>query len=84
MMVELLYGAGLRLLECCRLRVKDVDFERHQLMIREAKGDKDRAVPLPDRCSSLVPPPGFGGLIAAAWPGRRGRAGANIGLALFG
>ncbi len=47
---QLLYGAGLRLLECCRLRVKDIDFERHQLIVREGKGDKDRAVPLPDRC----------------------------------
>ncbi|MCA9248960.1 MAG: integron integrase [Planctomycetales bacterium] len=50
LMIELVYGAGLRLLECCRLRVKDVDFERNQLLIREAKGDKDRAVPLPGRC----------------------------------
>jgi integron integrase len=50
LMVELMYGAGLRLLECCRLRVKDVDFDRRQLTVREGKGDKDRAVPLPDRC----------------------------------
>jgi integron integrase len=50
LMVELTYGAGLRLLECCRLRVKDVDFDRRQLIVREGKGDKDRAVPLPDRC----------------------------------
>jgi integron integrase len=50
LMVELTYGAGLRLLECCRLRVKDVDFDRRQLTVREGKGDKDRAVPLPDRC----------------------------------
>ncbi len=50
LMVELTYGAGLRLLECCRLRVKDVDFDRRQLTEREGRGDKDRAVPLPDRC----------------------------------
>jgi integron integrase len=43
----LLYGAGLRLLEGCRLRVKDIDFERRQIMIRDGKGEKDRAVPLP-------------------------------------
>ncbi len=49
LMVELIYGAGLRLLECCRLRVKDVDFGRRQLIVREGKGDKDRAVPLPHR-----------------------------------
>jgi integron integrase len=44
---QLLYGAGLRLGEAQRLRVKDVDFERHILFIRGAKGDKDRTVPLP-------------------------------------
>jgi integron integrase len=49
LMVELLYGSGLRLMEVCRLRVKDVDLSRDILLIREAKGDKDRAVPLP-RC----------------------------------
>lgn len=38
----LLYGSGLRLLESLRLRVKDVDFGRGELIIREAKGDKDR------------------------------------------
>ena len=45
--VGLLYGSGLRLMEACRLRIKDVDFDRKQLIIREAKGDKQRAVPLP-------------------------------------
>lgn len=49
LMVELLYGTGMRLLECLRLRVKDVDFDRSQLLIRDAKGGKDRAVPLPRR-----------------------------------
>jgi integron integrase len=43
----LLYGSGLRLLECARLRVKDLDFERHQLVVRAGKGDKDRVTPLP-------------------------------------
>ena len=43
----LLYGAGLRLLECARLRVKDIDFARNQLTVRAGKGDKDRATPLP-------------------------------------
>ncbi len=49
LMIELLYGSGLRLMECCRIRVKDVDLSRDVLMVREGKGDKDRAVPLP-RC----------------------------------
>jgi integrase len=41
-MASLLYGAGLRLLECLRLRVKDIDFTGHQIMVREGKGNKDR------------------------------------------
>jgi integron integrase len=47
LMVMLLYGAGLRLLECARLRVKDVDFARNQLVVRGGKGDKDRMTMLP-------------------------------------
>ncbi len=43
----LLYGAGLRLLECCRLRVKDVDFAANQLVIGDGKGRKDRVTMLP-------------------------------------
>lgn len=47
LMALLLYGAGLRLLECARLRVKDVDFARNQITVRGGKGDKDRVAPLP-------------------------------------
>jgi len=47
LMAILLYGAGLRLLECARLRVKDVDFARNQLTVRGGKGDKDRVTMLP-------------------------------------
>ncbi|MEZ6057467.1 MAG: integron integrase [Planctomycetaceae bacterium] len=50
LMAELMYGTGMRLMECCRLRIKDIDFGRSQIVIREGKGDKDRVVPLPDRC----------------------------------
>jgi len=46
-MAILMYGSGLRLLECARLRVQDVDFERHQITVRAGKGDKDRATTLP-------------------------------------
>src|SRR5262249_504156 len=46
---ELLYGSGLRLLECLSIRVKDVDLERHQIMVRRGKGEKDRAALLPAR-----------------------------------
>jgi integron integrase len=47
LMAILLYGSGLRLLECARLRVKDVDFGRHQIIVRAGKGDKDRVTTLP-------------------------------------
>lgn len=46
-MASLLYGAGLRLLECLRLRVKDIDFAGHQILLREGKGRKDRRTMLP-------------------------------------
>ena len=46
-MAFLLYGSGLRLLECCRLRVQDVDFATNQIVVRGAKGDKDRVTVLP-------------------------------------
>jgi integron integrase len=49
LMTELLYGTGMRVSECCGLRVRDVDFDRNQIMIRCGKGDKDRIVMLPDR-----------------------------------
>jgi integrase len=46
---QVLYGTGLRLLECLRLRVKDVDFERNQIAVHGGKGDKDRTTMLPDK-----------------------------------
>jgi integron integrase len=47
-MAMLLHGSGLRLLECLRLRVKDIDFDRRCLTVREGKGGKDRVTVLPD------------------------------------
>ena len=47
LMSMLLYGAGLRLMECCRLRVKDIDFSKNQIVVRAGKGDKDRYTMLP-------------------------------------
>ena len=47
LMASLLYGAGLRLRECLRLRVKDVDFEYRQIVVRDGKGAKDRVTMLP-------------------------------------
>ncbi len=47
LMARLLYGSGMRLMECVRLRVKDIDFERHEITVREGKGGKDRRTMLP-------------------------------------
>ena len=47
LMACLLYGAGLRVLECCRLRVQDIDFATNQIVVRGGKGDKDRVTMLP-------------------------------------
>lgn len=44
----LMYGCGLRLEECCSLRIKDVDIDRRMITVRQGKGDKDRVVPLPE------------------------------------
>lgn len=49
LIAALLYGAGLRLLEALRLRVKDIDFHYKQLIIRDAKGQKDRVTTLPEK-----------------------------------
>lgn len=48
LIVALLYGTGMRLLEGLRLRVKDVEFERREILVREAKGNKDRVTVLPE------------------------------------
>jgi len=48
LMAQLLYGSGLRLMECLRLRVKDLDFAQHQLIVRDGKGMHDRLTMLPD------------------------------------
>jgi integron integrase len=47
LMAALLYGCGLRVLECLRLRIKDVDFARHEIIVRHGKGGRDRRVMLP-------------------------------------
>ena len=66
LMASLLYGSGLRLMECVRLRVKDLDFARLKLTVREGKGGKDRATVLP---RSLAAP------LGGSWsgPGRSTR-----------
>jgi integron integrase len=54
LMAHLLYGAGLRLMECVRLRVKDVDFDRAEILVRDGKGQKDRVTMLPAACDSAL------------------------------
>lgn len=51
LMARLMYGAGLRLMETCRLRVKDVDFGMQEILVRSGKGNKDRRTVSP---ASLV------------------------------
>jgi integron integrase len=53
LMAKILYGSGLRLIECIRLRVKDIDFEQHCIIVRDGKGEKDRVTMLSD---SLIAP----------------------------
>jgi integrase len=47
LIARLVYGTGMRLMECAQLRVKDVDFQRREITIREGKGGKDRLTMLP-------------------------------------
>ncbi|MFQ5643753.1 MAG: integron integrase [Thiogranum sp.] len=49
LMASLLYGSGLRLMECIRLRICDLDFDYKQIVVRDGKGRKDRVVPMPER-----------------------------------
>jgi integron integrase len=55
LVAQILYGSGLRLMECLELRVKDVDLRRRVLMVRRAKGGKDRGAPLAEKvCTPLA------------------------------
>ena len=49
LMAALLYGSGLRRIECCRLRIKDIDFDRREILVRDSKGQKDRPTVVPAR-----------------------------------
>lgn len=54
LMASLLYGCGMRLMECVRLRIFDIDFDYQQIMIRDAKGNKDRVTPLPRKLIETI------------------------------
>ena len=53
LMVQVMYASGLRLMECLRLRVKDIDFENHRILVYDGKGGDDRITMLPD---SIIAP----------------------------
>lgn len=54
LMASLMYGAGLRLMECLRLRVQDIDFARNEITVRDGKGAKDRITMLPKLLKKLL------------------------------
>jgi integron integrase len=54
LMAGLMYGTGMRLMECVRLRVMDIDFGNQQIIVRDGKGKKDRVVPLPIRYTDTL------------------------------
>jgi len=54
LMASLMYGAGLRLMECLRLRVQDIDFARKEITVRDGKGGKDRITMLPESLAKLL------------------------------
>ncbi len=54
LMAMLLYGSGLRVMECCTLRIKDVDLERGEIRVRRGKGDRDRVTMLPSQVSADI------------------------------
>ncbi len=54
LMASLLYGSGLRLMECIRLRVKDIDFNSNYILVKEGKGEKDRITVLPEKLKEAL------------------------------
>ena len=53
-MTRLMYGTGMRVTECVRLRILDLDFPYKQIIVRDAKGKKDRGVPIPDKLANYL------------------------------
>jgi integrase len=80
LIARLLYGTGMRLMEGLRLRIKDVDFDRRAIIVREAKGNKDRVVMLPQSLASDIrrSDAGSARIVGGRSPvaGRRGRTAA--------
>ena len=54
LMIHLMYGTGMRVMECVRLRIMDLDFDYRNIVVRMGKGAKDRSVPMPDKLRSQL------------------------------
>ncbi len=54
LMASLLYGTGMRLMECVRLRIKDIDFSNNRIIVRDGKGSKDRVTILPEKLIDIL------------------------------
>lgn len=54
LMSKLMYGTGMRIIECVRLRIKDVDFTYQTIAVHDSKGGKSRRVPLPQKCTDIL------------------------------
>jgi site-specific recombinase XerD len=54
LMADLMYGVGLRLMECLRLRIQDIDFARNEIIVRDGKGAKDRVTMLPESLKAAL------------------------------
>jgi integron integrase len=79
---QLLYGSGLRLVEALRLRVKDIDFEYSQVLVRDGKGKKDRVTILPDTVASALQTHLRSVRAQHAWALQRGYGGVELPEAL--
>jgi integron integrase len=79
---QLLYGSGLRLVEALRLRVKDIDFEYSQVIVRDGKGKKDRVTILPDTVASALQTHLRSVRAQHAWALQRGYGGVELPEAL--
>ena len=78
LIAQLLYGSGLRLMEALRLRVKDIDFEYAQIIVRDGKGRKDRVTVLPDSVAGPLRAHLQNVRAQHSWALQRGFAGVNL------
>ncbi len=82
-MASLLYGAGLRLLECAKLRIKDVDLSRGEIIVRDGKGRKDCVTLLPGKLKTRLADHIAGIRLQHKWDLRKGRGSVALPDALY-